>query len=399
MEITNHPIWNQVTPYDTKISGIKKPFHLLKINLAKQYAKLYSREMFVGVTGSVGKTSCVSACEAVLSSKYKTIATQPNLDPILNIPQTILKINPSVKKVVLEMGVEYRGEMDFYLSQVKPKVAIVTRISYAHNATLGDINGILQEKGKLVESVGSDGIAILNYDDPYCKKLAEMCPGTVLYFGQNPEHCTVWAGNIKIENYATTFELNAGVERVKVNLKTLGVHQVYPALAAAVLGIVSNIPLTKIKLALETIEPAEHRLQVFLGPGGSIILDDTYNSSPVALESAIDTLLQIPARRRIVVLGEMRELGEYSEQLHRGVAQRLYKEKIDFVFLGQGDTEYLADELKSLGFWEERLESNLQNSQLVSKLLKTLGRGDVCLVKGSRAVRLDEVVKRIAKKQ
>ncbi len=398
MDIAKHPIWNQVTPYKTKIPKFKKPLHLLKIYLAKQYAKFFPAENFIGVTGSVGKTTCVIACTAVLSQKYKTLVTKSNLDPILNIPSTLLKLNPSIKKVVLEMGIEYKGEMDFYLSLVRPKVAVVTRIAYAHNEYLGDINEILQEKGKLVESLDEDGMAILNYDDPNSKKLAPLCKGTVVYYGTDPKNCTVWAGNSKIENFATTFELNLGVERVKVNYKLLGFHQIYPALAAAALGVISGVPLTKIKFGLESIEPSEHRLQVVQGPNGSLILDDTYNSSPSAVEGAIDTLLAMPARRRVVVLGEMRELGSFSENLHRQMARRIYKEKIDLVFLGQGDAVFITDELKNLGFWEERVESNLQNSQLVSKLLKTLGKGDVCLIKGSRAVRLDEVVKRIAKK-
>ncbi len=398
MDIISHPIWDQVTPYKTKIPSIKKPIHLLRIYLAKQYAKLYPRDLFVGITGSVGKTTTVLACQAVLSQKYKTLATKPNLDPILNIPSTLLKLNPSVKKVILEMGVEYKGEMDFYLSLIKPRTVIFTKIAHAHSEYLGSINEILQEKGKLIESLDKDGVALLNWDDPYCKKLADLCRGNVMYYGTDAQNCTVWAGNVKIEDLRTTFELNLGVERVKVNLSLLGLHQVYPALAAALLGVVCNIPLTKIKFALESIEPSEHRLQAFSGPNGSIILDDTYNSSPAALEGAIDTLLQIPARRRIIVLGEMKELGKYSESLHRQVAQRIYKEKLDLVFLGQGDAQIIAMELKSLGFWEERMETNLQNSQLVSKLLKTLEKGDVCLIKGSRAVRLDEVVKRIAKK-
>lgn len=398
MDIVKHPIWSQVTPYKTKIPTFKKPFHLLRIYLVKQYAKLYPPEMFVGVTGSVGKTTCVVACAAVLSQKYKILATKPNLDPVLNIPETLLKLNPAVKKVVLEMGVEYKGEMDFYLSLVKPKIAIITKISYAHSETLGNINEIIQEKGKLIESLNTDGIAILNWDDPSSKKLALNCKGNVMYYGTDPKNCTVWAGNIKIENFATTFELNFGVERMKVNLQLLGLHQVYSCLAAALLGVVCDIPLTKIKFALESIEPSPHRLQALPGPNGSVVLDDTYNCSPSALDAAIDTLLEIPARRRIIVLGEMRELGKYSESLHRQMAQRIYKEKLDLVFLGQGETEIIADELRSLGFWEERMEVNLQNPRLVSKLLKTLGKGDVCLIKGSRAVRLDEVVKRIAKK-
>ena len=137
--------------------------------------------MFIGVTGSVGKTTTVAACKAVLSQKYKTISTKPNLDPILNIPSTLLKLNPSVKKVLLEMGIEYKGEMDFYLSLVRPKTAVLTRIAYAHSETLGSINEILQEKGKLVESLDKDGVAILNWDDPNSKKLAEDCQGEVLY--------------------------------------------------------------------------------------------------------------------------------------------------------------------------------------------------------------------------
>lgn len=397
MNIYNHPIWDQVTPYKTKIPLFKKPIHLLRIYLARQFAKLYPKDTFIGVTGSVGKTTCVQSCVAVLSQKFKTISTKPNLDPILNIPMTLLKLNPSIKKAVLEMGIEYRGEMDFYLSIIRPKTVVFTKIAFAHSAFLGNLEEILQEKAKLIEQLEGTGVAILNWDDPNSKKLAQKCKGTVIYYGTDPKNCTVWAGNIKIEDFRTTFELNLGVERVKVNYQLLGSHQIFPGLAAGALGVLYDIPLTKIKLALESIQPSEHRMQTLSGPNGSIIIDDTYNSSPVAVEAAIDTLLEIPSRRRVLVLGEMRELGEYSEKLHREIAQKIYKEKIDMVFLGQGEANIIADELGDLGFWEERIESNLQNSQLVTKLLKTLGKGDVCLIKGSRAVRLDEVVKRITK--
>ncbi|OGE64506.1 hypothetical protein A3J13_02690 [Candidatus Daviesbacteria bacterium RIFCSPLOWO2_02_FULL_36_8] len=398
MNIAYHPIWEQVTPYKTKIPSFKKPIHLLRIYLAKQYAKIYPKEIFVGVSGSVGKTTCVQICLKVLSQKFKTITTKSNLDPVLNIPETLLRITPKVKKVVLEMGIEYPGEMDFYLSLVKPKTVIITKIAYAHNEYLGDLDQIAEEKGKLIESLEEDGVAILNYDDANSKKLEKKCKGSVVYFGTDAENCTVWAGNVKIENFKTSFELNLGVERVKIDFPFLGLHQIYPALAAAALGVVNKIPLTKIKFALESVEQQEHRMQVLNGPNGSIILDDTYNSSPSALEAAIDTLMQVNARRRVLVLGEMRELGQFSENLHRQIAQKIYKEKIDLILLGQGDIQFIADELKSLGFWDERIESNLPNSQIVAKLLKNLSKGDVVLIKGSRAVRLDEVVKRIVKK-
>lgn len=370
----------------------------MRIYLARQYAKLYPRSLFIGVTGSVGKTTCVQASLAVLSQKFKTIATVPNSDPLLNIPTTLLKINPSTKKVILEMGIEHKGEMDFYLSLLHPQTVVLTKIAFAHSEFLGNLDEIIEEKGKLIEQLDEKGVAIINWDDPASRKLAKKCKGTIVYFGTDPQNCTIWVGNVKVENFKTSFELNLGVERVKVNLKLLGQHQIYPSLAAAALGVVNDIPLTKIKLALETVEPSEHNMQVLIGPNGSVILDDTCNCSPAALEAAIDTLLEISARRRVLVLGEMKELGRYSEKLHRQIAQKIFKEKIDFIFLGQGDALIIASELKDLGFWEERVEANLQTGQIVSKLLKNLDKGDVVLIKGSRTLRLDEVVKRIAKK-
>lgn len=365
--------------------------HSLKIYLARQYAKLYPKETFVGVTGSVGKTTTVAAIQAVLAQKYKTVAVQ-------DVPSAIFKLTPSVKRAVFELGVEHPGEMDFYLSLIRPKIAVFTKISFAHSEFLGNLDQILKEKGKLIEQLPDDGLAILSWDDPASKKLADMCKGQVIYFGTDAKTCLVWASNIRIESFKTVFELNFGVERVQVYYPLLGGQQVYSALAAATLGVMEKIPLTRIRLALESLTSSPHCLQPVVGPRNCVILDDACNNSPVAVEMAINTLMQIPARRRILVLGEMRELGGYSEGLHRQIAQQIYKEKVDLVLLGQGEANIIADELKNLGFWEERVFSDLQNSQMVSKLLNILEKGDVCLIKGSRATRLDEIVKRIAKK-
>lgn len=362
------------------------------------------RQMFIGITGSVGKTTTALACKEVLLEKFPTLSTTDtkpgvaNLDPIFNLPMTILKIRPKIKKVVLEMGIEHPGEMDVYLSLVKPSTAIITRIFYAHSEFLGSLDEIINEKGKLVEQLPQGGSAILNWDDLNSRKLADKTTAEVIFYGTDPKNCHVWADKIRVENYQTVFELNYGVERVEVKSNLLGRHQIYPLLAAASLGINLDIPLINIKKALEKIEGLEHRMEVVAGFNGSTIIDDTYNSSPAALEEAIDTLNQIPARRRIVCLGEMRELGEYSEKLHRDIARRIYKDKVDLVLTGGGDAVIIADELLKLGFIPERLYSGLKNQELASKLLKVVSRGDVLLIKGSRATRLDEVVKRISKK-
>lgn len=400
MNISDHPIWTQITPYKTKISSIKKPLHILRIKLAQQYAKLFKRDLFIGVTGSVGKSTCVQAINSVLSEKIKVISTKPNLDPILNIPITILNIRPNTKKVILEMGIEFKGEMKFYLSLVRPKTAIVTRIYFAHSEYLGSVEDIIEEKGKLIEQLPEDGVAILNWDDVNCRKLAQRTKAEIIFFGKDQKNCSIWADKIRIENYNTVFELNCGVERVEIKYQLIGEHQINSALAAAAIGMVEGLSLIQIKKGLEQVVPAEHRLQFVEGFNGSVILDDTYNNaSPIGAEAAIDTLMSVPARRRILVLGEMRELGSFSEELHRQIARKIYNEKPDYVFLGTGDAVIVADELIRLGFWEEKLESNLQNPQLVSKLLKILTKGDVCLIKASRLLRMDEVVKRVSKKQ
>lgn len=390
MEIQKHSIWKGISPF-------KKPAHLIRFFLAKNFAKLYPRSIFIGITGSVGKTTTKELCFSVLSQKFKTLASKENIDPIFNIPATLLRLKPNVKKVILEMGIEYPGEMEFYLSLVQPATAIITRISFAHSQFLGDINKISQEKGLLVRQLPPDGFAILNWDDIYTRRLAKETKAQVIFYGTEGKNCDVWASNSKVEERGTHFELNYGVERVEVFLKLLGRHFVYPALAAASLGISCNISLINIKKGLEKVEPVKHRLQLLEGLGGWQVLDDTYNSSPAALEEALNVLNELPARRRIVVLGEMKELGIFSEELHRQIAQKIYKDKVDLVLLGGGDARFLADELIKLGFMPERLEINLSNSQIVSKILKITASGDLILVKGSRAVKLDEVAQRITK--
>lgn len=374
----------------------KRPTFLFKYYLSRQYVKLYSKDKFIAVCGSLGKTTTVRFSQKVLSQKFKTLSTQSNKDHLVEVTSSLLKINPSYKKIILEFG-GLLGEMDLYSSLIQPKVVIVTNIA-PQSDRLENPNGVFNETKRLLAQLPTDGIAILNWDDASCKKLSKEINASVIYFGTDPQNCSVWAGNAKIENFKTTFELNFGVERVKVELPLLGIHQIYPALAAAALGVAFGISLTKIKIALESTEGQEHKMQLFSGPNGSFLLDDTYSSSPMELEAAIDTLLQIPARRRILILGEMNNSINYSPEDFRKIAEKIYKEKLDFIYLGTGLIKSVFDELQSLGFWEERVEANLQNSQLVSRLLKTLSKGDVCLIKGSRVVRLDEVVKRVSRK-
>ena len=390
-DINHHPIWKKISP-------VKKPLHFLRFSLARNYAKIFSPDRFIGITGSVGKSTTSLCCYHVLKQKYRTIKTTNNLDTIFNLPITLLKVRPKIEKVILELGVEYPGEMDFYFSLVRPNTAIVTRIAPQHTEFLGGIEGIFAEKSKLVKQLSSKGTAILNWDDPNVRKMAELTKAEVVFYGTNAKNCHIWASNIRIENFKTVFELNYGVERVEVELKLIGEHYVTSALAAAALGLNNGLLLMHIKKGLEEVTAGEHRMQLVEGESDTMILDDTYNNAPAALEAAIDVLNKLPARRRILVLGEMRELGDISQKMHQHIAQKIYTDKIDYVLLGQGDTKYVAEELKSLGYPENRLEENLTNSQIVASVLQLAHKNDLILVKGARSLRFDEVVKRISKK-
>lgn len=390
MEIYKHPIWHNIKNY-------KKLAHLVRFFLAKHFTDLYPRSTFIGITGSVGKTSTKACCLAVLSEKYKTIATDDNLDSILNIPITLLKVRPKIKKVILEMGVEYPSEMGFYLSLVKPTTAVITRIFYAHSEFLGDADDILKEKSPLVNQLPKNGYAIINFDDHFCRKLVKETEAQVIFYGTDPKECHVWASNIRLEDTMTKFELNYGVERVEISFNLLGRHMVYSALAGAALGISCGLNLMNIKKGLEKVKPVPHRLQLAEGINGFSVLDDTHNSSPAAVEESLNVLNELPARKRVAVLGEMKELGKFSENFHRFIAQKIFKDKIDLVLLGSGDALFIADELIKLGFPDERVEANLSNTQIVSTIIRYANKGDLVLIKGSHAVKLNEVVQRITK--
>lgn len=379
---------------------IDKRSSLFKMFIAKQLLKFVPTSRTIAVAGSVGKSTTIEAVKNILEddSKKILVTATNNNEYIQNFASTLLKVRPNIENIILELGIDSVGDVEFYLKYISPKVLLIPQLEYPLRKNLPNLDDVLNEYTKLINSLDNQTVLILNYDDPLVRKLAEKTHLETIFFGTDKENCHIWAGNIKITNYQTTFELNYGVERVEITSRLLGAHHIYPLLAAAAFGLNLGYPLTRVKKSLEKIEPLEHRLQVFKGFNDTTILDDSFSSHPHSLEKAIETLNYIPARRRILVLSEIKNLGEKAEKHHRDIAVKIFKEKIDLVFLMGGDTNYIADELDKLGFISERMEKDLQNPQAVAKLLKNLAKGDVVLIKGDRTARLDEVAKKIAKK-
>lgn len=388
INISTHPVWEKVNP-------LKKQGHLLRLKLARQYSRFLPQEKFVGIAGSVGKTTTSTLAEAVLKEKYTVLKTKPNLDPMFNLPITILHTRKRHDKILLEMGIEYPGEMEFYLSLIKPQTVIITRLSIEHSEFLGNIEKIIEEESQLVTQLSKEGCAILNYDDENARKLEAKTQAHVIFYGTDPTYCHVFASNVRFDKRGTIFELNYGSNRVEIQSKLLGEHQVYPMLAAAALGLQNDISLMKIKQALDKVEPPLHRMNLVEGMQEFTIIDDVYNSSPAAVEEGLKILEKMPGERKIAVLGDMLELGEFSQQEHRNLAPAIIKHKVDYVFLGQGDIAFTGEELIKQGYPSDRVSSNLPNQEIIKRLKEVVKKDDVLYLKASRGKHFEEILEQL----
>lgn len=359
------------------------PFGLITF-VAQKYIKFFPKSAFILVTGLVNRSTTIDALVSVLNQRFP-ISTITDINSVDDIDKKILKLKPNVKKVILEFLPQKVNEAEQIMHLIKPSIVILTKTQNDQVAL-----------NNLITQLPSETLLLANYDDIFSRKITENIKASVTFFGTDPDKCLVWAENFKIDDFSTTFEINYGVERVKANLKLLGIHNIYPAMAATTLALTLGLSLTSVKNALEKVEPQDHVLTALLGYNGSFVIDDTLKNTPFSVEAAIDTLMQIPARRHILVLGEIPNLGTDSENIHRKIARKIFKDKVDLVLLGLGDANFVVDELEKLGFISERVMANLQIPQMTSKLLKELRKGDVCLVKGDKISRLDEVVRRIA---
>lgn len=392
---------NTISDLSKEIDNFKKKGNFLKSFFLKQYSKFIPSSKVIAVSGNIDLDPVISAIKKVLSTKYEVSSQEDNslgkTDYRELFTNTILRTSPKAKKVILGFSFKNSDDAAYYLNYVKPQTLVLTRLSFNNPQYLVDDDISILETKKTLDNLPAESLLILNGDDAVVRKVTESVGNEKLYFGTDQKICSVWAGNIRLKSYRIVFELNYGVERVEINSQFFGFNQIYTLLAAASVGISLEMDLIKIKKVLEKITPLEHRLQLVEGANDALIIDDTFNNQPFLIEEGLEYLNSISARRRIVVLGELKNLGDLSEKVQREIARKIYKEKIDAVLIGSGNTKFFADELYKLGFLEEKLFTNLTNTQIISQLLSILARGDVVLINGATNLGFDEIVKRITK--
>lgn len=397
--------------------------------LAKLTLKRYQPRL-IGITGSVGKTSTKEAVYLVLRQEFSVRQSVGSYNNEVGIPLTVLGeetagrsvigwlgifLRASIKLiycrypkiVVLEMGIDRPGDMDYLLNFIKLDVGIITKISAlpVHLEFFAGIEELAREKIKLINSLGKEKQAIVNADDPMIKKYATQIEAQSVTFGVE-EKADIKASNIMLDSEFTkpingiggmSFKLHYRNSIVPVRLPyILARHQIYSALAAAASGVTLGLNLVEISQLLAKLKPAPGRLKLLSGIKNSYLVDDTYNASPDSVAAALTVLGELKVTgKKIAILGDMKELGSKSEEGHREVGQQVATTTDVLITVGEA-AAFIADQAAQAGLASDKI-FQFTNTAEAGKFAQNeiLQEGDLTLVKGSQAMRMERIVKEI----
>ncbi|MBN1995687.1 MAG: UDP-N-acetylmuramoyl-tripeptide--D-alanyl-D-alanine ligase [Anaerolineae bacterium] len=353
----------------------------------------------IGITGSVGKSTTKELVSSVLSARFNTLASEGNLNNEIGLPLTLLNLTAAHERVVLEMGMYDLGEISLLCEIARPQVGVVTNVGPTHLERLGTIERIAQAKTELVQALppaAEGGVAILNYDDPLVLPMADKTQARVVTYGLSPQ-ADLWASDVVsagLEGIRFVFHYQDEVLHVRVPL--LGRHSVHTALRAALVGLVEGMAWEEIISGLQALpSTAQLRLVAAPGPNESILLDDTYNASPASTIAALNLLDDLPAAKKIAVLGDMLELGSFEEEGHRKVGCRA-ADVVDLLIVLGARAKFMAAGAQECGLDPSLILQLTNNEAAIAYLEKTLGPGDIVLLKGSNAQKLEKIVSALA---
>jgi len=354
------------------------------------------------VTGSNGKTTTKEIIAHILSQKFSLLKSSGNYNNEIGIPLTLLQLNKLHKLLVTEMGMRGLGEIKTLTNFITPDLAVLTNIGEAHIGLLGSKDNIFKAKSELLQSLNKDGISILNRDDLYFLKTLEIVKNKKVYTFGIKNKSDIMADNVRIvSDKGMRFTLIVQNDmRKEIFLPLLGRHNIYNALAAAATAFALGIELDLIEKGLSSFKPLGMHMQLSKFYKGIKILNDSYNASPLSVKSALETLTEVAQKnRKIAILGDMLELGEKADFYHQKIGKEVAKLSIDILItLGPGG-KIIAQSSKKEGIAEERVFSFEKNEKinLAKKLLSLTKPGDFILLKGSREMKMEEIVEFLQK--
>ena len=354
--------------------------------LATAVRRLWAKPL-VGVTGSTGKTTTKEAVAHVLSTRFRVLRSEGNFNNHFGLPLMLLKIEPEHDIAVIEMGMSHAGEIATLAKIAQPEIGVVTNVAPVHLEFFDSVAGIARAKYELIEALPAGGVAVLNGDDEYVSQFGRDFRGKVVLYGLRAS-VDVRAENIQPQGSA--FDVVVGSCREKAVLHLVGTHNIYNALAAVAVGLERGLSPSEAVAALASLAPADKRGQV-VKLGNITVINDCYNCNPKALEAMVDALAAMPAKRRIVVGGEMLELGPAGEELHRQAGRQIASKKIDFLLGVQGQSRQMVEAARQGGMQAEFVVTPEEAGEWLARETRD---GDVVLLKASRGVKLERALEK-----
>jgi len=363
--------------------------------LAGYYRKKFDIPV-VAVTGSTGKTTTKDMIYCVLSARYNVLKTEGNLNNEIGLPLTLFKINRHHEIAVVEMGMSGFGEIHRMAEAAHPCVGVITNIGVSHIEKLGSRENILRAKLEIFDYFPGNGVAVLNGDDDMLYGVKECLPFGVKLFGMR-ESVDFRAVDINTGGSGTEFKLLSDDEKHPFELSLPGRHNVYNSLAAIAVGRLFGVSFREMRKALRAFRPGNMRLNIWEAERGIVVIDDVYNASPDSMRAALSVLKDMPGERRIAVLGDMLELGDYAREGHRQVGRAVVESGVDVLITRGQDSRWIGMEAQAAGMPPSSIHHCSCNKDVINLLDTIVQSGDTILVKGSRGMRMEEVVSHLLK--
>ena len=361
------------------------------VSALQQIARFWRRKLdlrVVGITGSVGKSTTKEMVAEVLGTRYRTLRSPGNLNNEIGLPLTILKLGSGYERAVLEMGFYVPGEIQFLCDIALPQIGVVTNVGTVHAERAGSQEAIARGKSELIQALPSDGVAILNFDDPWVRKMEEKAKARVFFYGLSPE-ANLWADQIEgLGLDGIRFRLHYKGETIHTHVPMIGRHSVHTALRAAAVGLNDGLTWQEIFEGFSQGH-AQLRLVAVRSKTGALILDDTYNASPESMLAALNLLDEMDGRK-LAVLGDMLELGPYEKQGHELVGMRTAQVVKTLLTLGPRG-HMIADAARRAGMRSANIVEFEEAEPIVDWLNKHLTSNDAVLIKGSHGLRMDRI--------
>ena len=364
-------------------------------DIARFKRELYGKDFpVVGVTGSVGKTSTKDIISNVVSQKYKTLKTHGNSNNSIGLPFTIFNLEDH-EAAVIEMGMNHFGEIETLTKIAKPTISVITNVGTSHIGNLGSREGILKAKLEILEGMDKKILVINNDNDMLHKYYLEKPDNVEIHTFGIENESDVMAEDINLKENSSEFVCNLNGEKFKVYVPVGGIHFVYNALCAITVGTLLNLSIDEMINGIQTFELTKKRMDITNLKNGVTIINDSYNASFESMQASLKYLAGLNNKRKIAVLGDMFELGEFSKELHEKVGIEVEKDKIDILICSGDNSKNIVEAAKKAGMDEKNIFYFENKEEITEFVEKNWQEDDAILFKASNGMKFFEIVEKL----